>query len=101
MNGMRLAAWKPEMAVERDSCGKITRGVAIGDTLRQNQALLLALHQGELKETASAGCGISDMLLDHDPLYWRTLIREQLEMDGQTVSKVKVTRTGIEIEAAY
>lgn len=101
MKGMRLTAWEPEIAIERDSDGRIAQGIAIGDTLRQNQALLLTLHQGELKETASMGCGISDMLLDHDPLYWRSLIREQLEMDGQTVSKVKVTRSGIEIESTY
>lgn len=98
---MRLTAWEPEIDVRRDGDGKITQGIAIGDTLRQNQAILLTLHQGELKETASLGCGISDMLLDHDPMYWRSLIREQLEMDGQSVGKVKVTRTGIEIESAY
>lgn len=101
MKGIRLSAWEPEIAVERDADGKIAQGLSIGDTLRQNQALLLTLHQGELKERASVGCGISDMLLDHDPLYWRTLIREQLEMDGQTVGKVKVTRTGIELESSY
>lgn len=101
MNGMRLKAWEPEIDVRRDIDGRIEQGIAIGDTLRQNQALLLTLHQGELKETACLGCGISDMLLDHDPIYWRSMIREQLEMDGQTVEKVKVTRSGIEIESTY
>ena len=41
------------------------------------------------------------MLLDNDPIYWRTLIKEQLEMDGQTVDKVTITMTGIKIEAKY
>lgn len=49
----------------------------------------------------SVGVGISDMLLDNDPIYWRTLIKEQLEMDGQTVDKVTITMTGIKIEAKY
>ena len=31
--------------------------LALGDTLRQNQALLLLLHKGELKERPSVGVG--------------------------------------------
>lgn len=73
----------------------------VGDVLRQNQALILILHNGELKENPSVGVGISDMLLDNDPIYWRTKIKEQLEMDGQSVSKVTITKTGIHIEAKY
>jgi len=96
-----LSAFEPKIKVVHDGDGQIVDGLTIGDTLRQNQALLLALHQGELKELPSTGCGISDMLLDHDPIYWRTSIREQLEMDGQKVSKVRVTKTGIEIESTY
>lgn len=41
------------------------------------------------------------MLLDNDPIYWRTLIKEQMEMDGQTVDKVRITNTGIQIESKY
>ena len=62
---------------------------------------MLSLHKGELKENPSVGVGISDMLLDNDPIYWRTLIKEQLEMDGQSVDKVVITMTGINIEAKY
>lgn len=76
-------------------------GLVVGDILRQNQALLLMLHKGELKERPAVGVGISDMLLDNDPIYWRTMIKEQLEMDGQKVGNVKLTKTGIQIEATY
>ena len=76
-------------------------GLVVGDILRQDQALLLMLHKGELKERPAVGVGISDMLLDNDPIYWRTQIKEQLEMDGQRVGSVKITRTGIQIEATY
>ena len=75
--------------------------LATGDVLEQNQALILMLHPGELKERPAVGVGVSDMVLDNDPIYWRTAIREQLEIDGQTVSTVEVTTTGITIEATY
>ncbi len=101
MNGIQLKDFEPEVNVRRGADGKITEGLAIGDILRQNQALILALHKGELKERPSTGCGIADMLLDNDPLYWRSLVREQLEMDGQKVDKVGITKTGIVIEATY
>ncbi len=98
MNGM-LLQWDGERNVLEP---QVRNGnLATGDTLRQNQALLLMLHKGELKERPSAGVGLSDMLLDNDPLYWRTEIKEQLEMDGQTVKSVSVTTTGVEIEAEY
>ena len=98
MNGM-LLQWDGERNVLEPQVKN--GGLATGDTLRQNQALLLMLHKGELKERPSAGVGLSDMLLDNDPLYWRTEIKEQLEMDGQTVKSVSVTTTGVEIEATY
>ncbi len=91
----------PDIGMRRDASGKITQGLVVGDTLHQNQALILTLYQGELKERPAVGCGIEDMLLDNDPIYWRSLVREQLEMDGQTVNQVKITTTGISIDAAY
>ena len=56
---------------------------------------------GELKEAPLMGVGICDMLLDDDPLYWRTEIREQMEMDGQRVENVSIGRESIEITAEY
>ena len=102
MNGMQLGEdYDLVMRVTRDAEGRILSGVAIGDTLAQNQALIIGCHRGEFKEQPAVGAGISDMMLDHDPLAWRTVIREQLEMDGQTVDEVAVTRTGIRIRAEY
>ena len=69
--------------------------------MRRGKVAFLLLHKGELKEWPAVGCGISDMLLDNDPIYWRTIIREQLEMDGQKVNSVKITTTGINIDATY
>lgn len=101
MNGIQLTDFAPAIRVRRDAQGKILSGLQVGDILRQNQALILALNKGELKERPSVGCGIADMLLDHDPLYWRSIIREQLEMDRLKVAQIKITTTGIVIDAQY
>lgn len=101
MNGIQLTNFALAIRVRRDEQGKITSGLQVGNTLRQNQALILALNKGELKERPAVGCGIADMLMDHDPLYWRTLIREQLEMDRQKVNNIRITPKGIEIDATY
>ncbi len=98
MNGMQLRYSESGQSLEPI----VKNGtLQLGDILRQNQALLLSLHKGELKENPAIGVGISDMLLDNDPIYWRNQIKEQMEMDGQTVSKVKLTQTGITIESTY
>ncbi|MBF1618905.1 MAG: hypothetical protein HXO42_00190 [Prevotella sp.] len=101
MKGITLKDYEAVIQPHRGPDGKIISGLVIGDTLHQNQALILNLHKGELKERPMAGCGISDMLLDNDPIYWRTLIREQLEMDRQTVTNIKITTKSIEIDAQY
>lgn len=102
MIGITLTAdYEPRIRLVRDEEGRIIEGLTLGETLPQNQALILTLHQGELKEAPAVGCGVSDMLLDNQPLYWRARIREQLEMDGQTVNAIKITTSGIHIDAHY
>lgn len=101
MIGIQLADYAPQIDIKKDNIGLIQRGLTLGDTLNQNQAIILAMHQGELKERPMLGVGISDMLLDNDPIYWRTRIKEHLEMDGEKVESVKITRTGIQIKAKY
>ena len=75
--------------------------LAVGPVLQQNQTLILLLHKGEVKEVPYTGVGIADMLLDHDPLLWRTEIKEQLALDRQSVSSVSITTGGIAIDASY
>lgn len=101
MTGIQLTDYEPQINVKRDSLGQITQGLTLGETLQQSQAIILAMHQGELKERPMMGVGISDMLLDNDPIYWRTKIKEQLEMDGMKVGSIKITKTDIQIEATY
>lgn len=73
----------------------------LGEITPQNQAIIIQSHKGELKENPALGVGISDMLLDHDPLYWRVRIRESLELDGQSVDEVRITTSGINLKASY
>lgn len=79
----------------------IRGSLRIGDTTAQNQAVIIASHKGEIKEYPCVGVGISDMLLDHNPIAWRQEIREQLEIDGQEVNNIEITKTGIIINANY
>ena len=101
MRAIKLKNFEIDVQLKFDNEGKILSGLNLGDTLRQNQALILVLHQGELKERPEVGVGIEDMLLDNDILYWRSRIREQLELDNQNVDKVRLTTGGIEINASY
>lgn len=101
MKGIQLADYDLGVEVSRDETGKIVSGMVVGGILVQNQAIILNLHKGELKEDPYTGVGLLDMLLDYNPLAWRTEIREQMEMDGQVVDSVKVNPSGIEIEAHY
>lgn len=99
--GIQLAdSYDLEVSARRAG-GVITAGLVIGSTLRQNQAVILTMNKGELKEAPLIGVGIQDMLLDGDPLRWRTEIAEQLEMDGQTVNNVTIGNESIEITAEY
>jgi hypothetical protein len=41
------------------------------------------------------------MVLDEDLTGWTTKIRENMQMDGQKVESVKVTRQGITINSEY
>ena len=99
--GIQLADFVPAINVKTDRFGRIAGGLVVGPVLRQNQALILALHPGELKDNPAIGGGITNMLFDHNPLLWRSRIREQLEMDGQTVDRITITPTAVELEAKY
>lgn len=101
MQGITLIDFDLKVEPLLDNDNKIMSGLVLGDVLRQNQALILMLNQGELKERPEVGVGIENMLLSNDPLYWRTIIAEQLEADKQKVVTIKITRQGIVIDASY
>lgn len=83
---------------------KIENGhIAIGETLPQNEYLLLVLNKGELKEDPMVGVGISDMINDNDILGWKRKIRDGLKADGMKVEQISISSDGRikKLEAKY
>ena len=79
----------------------ILSGVTIGDTLYQNQYLILKAQKGEFKENPTLGCGIDDLANDEDMDSWQKLIREEFSKDGLKVDKLSITTSGMEVKADY
>lgn len=91
-----------QIVPKRDASGRITQGLQIGNTLYQNQALILLFHPGEIKLSPLVGVGIEDMLNDQDYLPWRRKIRQQMELDGQQVKDVSFSSDHkLNIDAGY
>lgn len=83
---------------------KIENGhIAIGETLPQNEFLLLVMNKGELKEDPMVGVGISDMINDNDILGWKRKIRDGLKADGMKVEQISISSDGRikKLEAKY
>jgi len=91
-----------KIEVKRDSEGKIIQGITVGNTLQQNQALILITQPGENKFYPDLGVGIADMLLDHDYLSYRHRIREHYAKDGLKVSYLDLyPNKPLKIDANY
>ena len=95
-NALELAT-----TVVRDSNGLILSGMMVGDTLYQNQYLILQAQKGEFKEYPTLGCGIDDMPNDEELSEWQATIREELAKDGMSVKAINITSTGMTLEAEY
>ena len=95
-----------DVKVIRDRNGLITRGLIIGDVQEQNQAIIISIQPGELKEAPQVGVGIDSMLLSNEILLYKHKIREQLEADGFRVNHLEIDRTpdnkiDIQVNAKY
>ncbi|MBR1633065.1 MAG: hypothetical protein IJ686_04860 [Bacteroidales bacterium] len=90
-----------KVSVERSSDGRIAQGLVVGNTLYQNQALILHAHKGEYKDNPTLGAGISDILADGDLVGWKREIVLQLESDLMNVNKVELTTSKLTIDADY
>jgi len=88
---------------ERDQKGLITQGITLGDVTWQNQALILQMSKGELKEYPLLGVSIKEMINDHDISGWKREIKLQLNADSMQVSEVDLSiQTGkLIIDASY
>lgn len=90
-----------KVSVERSGTGQITRGLVIGHSLYQNQALILNCHKGEIKEHPAMGVGISDMIADDDITGWKREITLQMEADSMIVNKIEISSQKLIIDADY
>lgn len=77
------------------------RSLVVGDTLYQNQYLLLTVQKGEIKEHPMLGVGIADMAGDDELDGWKKTIREEFAKDGLKVQKLTINTNGMELEAKY
>ena len=100
MTGIQTSEYDLAVNIKTLSDGKIT-GLSVGDIISQNQAVVLTVRPGEIKENPVIGVGIEDMLNDENPILWRTKIRENMELDGQSVNKIMITTSGITIDSGY
>lgn len=88
--------------VVRDAENKIVSGMRIGDTVPQNQALILILVPGESKEYPTLGVDIQQLILDDDLLGLRHSIRRNFAMDGLNITALELYDTSrIKIESKY
>jgi hypothetical protein len=87
--------------LRHDETGKILSGFVIDAVTYQNQAMILLLHKGELKENPLFGVGLGDICNDNGFDLWERDIREQMEADGQRISKLILNQVGLILEAKY
>jgi hypothetical protein len=91
-----------KIEVVRDADGLITQGLVVGNTMNQNQALILIANPGELKLNPTLGVAIGDLLLDDDFLRFRHRISEHLAKDGMKVKSVELSKDKpLKIESSY
>jgi hypothetical protein len=95
-----------DIKVTRDNQGRITGGLVVGDVSAQNQAIIIYMQPGEMKEAPHVGVGISSMLLSEETLLYKHKIREQLEVDGFRVNHLDIERgqdnkLNIQLNAVY
>lgn len=63
-------------------------GLAVGETLYQEEWLVLATQRGEWKEYPLVGAGVADMAGDEEMLYWNREITESLARVGIKIKGV-------------
>ena len=89
-----------DIKVTTDKEGKKT-GLQVGNTLYQNQAVILTAKRGEIKEYPAFGIGIEEMLNDNEFSLWQSRIVRDMELDGMKVLRLEINEKGIDLNAIY
>lgn len=75
---------------------------ATGESINQQQALILIAHQGEFKMSPEIGVGIADLLLGEELLEYRHKIRNHFMMDGLKINRLDLYELGkLKIDVEY
>ena len=80
-----------KIEVVRVSDGKITNGLVLGNTMNQNQAMILIANPGDFKFNPTMGVAIDELILDNDYLRFRHRVREHFAKDGLKVKSVQLS----------
>lgn len=95
-------AKKRALMLDSDGDLLMSSGLQIGSVTVQNQALILALRKGELKNNPALGVAIEDMTGDDDLLSWKWIIKNEFARDGLSVNNISTNNAGqIIIDAEY
>jgi len=92
-----------QLETARNKLGIIEQGVVLGNVTWQNQAIILQMAKGELKEYAMMGASIADIVFDNELLGWKREIMLQMESDGMKVQEVDIDiiNNKLTIDAEY
>lgn len=72
--------------------------MATGETLYQEEYLVLASQRGEWKENPLVGVGLADMVGDEDLRYWKREITENMARVGIKIKGVSLKNGQIEVK---
>ena len=84
--------------VRRDAAGKIAGGLTVGNSLAQNQHVLLLAEKGEIKEYPTVGVGIKTYVDDENPANLTRAIRTGFAREGMKVKKIDFENGKIKID---
>ena len=92
-----------DILLQNDAEIMISNGdFVFGESLLQNQTLILIAHQGDYKAFPEIGVGISDLLLSNQLLEYRHRIRSHFALDGLHVKSLDLHELDkLKIEAEY
>ncbi|MCD8080185.1 MAG: hypothetical protein LUF04_07180 [Bacteroides sp.] len=92
-----------QILTDRGPSGAIEQGIAIGEVTWQNQALILQLSKGEMKEYPFLGASVAELLSDHEILGWKREVTLQLQSDGMRVYEIDIATINhkLIVAAAY
>lgn len=104
MQGICLTQnYDADVVVKKNALNQIVQGLVVGETIYQNEAIILSSHKGDIKEYPLIGVGIDDITNDNDTTMWESEISVNLSRDNMDVRTVSINRkTGkLTIDAEY